>query len=124
LGDHEAILSSATAMKSLAQKYRLMWYEAFADLFLHWLAAMDTSNPDRESALDAMTATYRDAIAPDGNLLVHSQFSRMLAEALVTHGRQQEALEVMQRALAVATEQGEGVYMELMQTSVDALSAA
>ena len=111
-------------MKSLAQQYRLMWYEAFADLFLHWLAALDTTNLDRESALDAMLATYRDAIAPDGNLLVHSQFSRMLAEALVTHGRQLDALEVMQSALTGATEQGEGVYMELMRTSVESLSAA
>ncbi|MEO1582362.1 MAG: AAA family ATPase [Pseudomonadota bacterium] len=124
LGDHEAILSSATAMKSLAKEYRLIWYEAFADLFLHWLAALDTTNPDRELALEALTATYREAIAPDGNLLMHSQFSRMLAEALVTHERQQDALDVMQRALAVATEQGEGVYMKLMQTSVDTLSAA
>lgn len=114
LHDYAAIETDANAMQTLAAEYRFAWYQAFAELFQNWTLARDPTHPKSAESLSAMRRTYHEDLAPDGNLLVHSQYSRMLAEALQAHGETSEALSVIVHATEVSRSKGEGVYLDLM----------
>ena len=110
-GNLAAIGEHAAAMRELAQKYRLFWYDAFGNLFGVWHAAM--TSPDTVDAVvfaEEFEGIYRNAVAPDGNLLIHSQYSRMLTEALLVFGALEHAKKVVDEGLAICEANGEFVY--------------
>lgn len=111
LGNVAAIGQHAAAMRELAQKYRLFWYDAFGSLFGYWHAAMTSSDTvDTATFAGEFEGIYRNAVAPDGNLLIHSQYSRMLAEALLSFGALERAEKVVDDGLAICETSGERIY--------------
>jgi hypothetical protein len=107
-----AIAEHAAAMRELAQEYGLFWYDAFGLFFESWCAALRAETPPgAEAFAREFDYIYRTGVAPDGNLLIHSQYSRMLGEALLAFGAHEEAARVVAEGLRVAESSGELVYV-------------
>lgn len=115
LGDYERLGDLGELMRDIAAQYRFPWYQAFAEMFLYWTEALAPASDASAEALAAMIKTYHEAVAPDGNLLVHSQFARMHAEALLVQGDAAQALQVIEDGIAICRRQGEGVYLAEME---------
>ncbi|MEN7343769.1 MAG: hypothetical protein AAAFM81_12535, partial [Pseudomonadota bacterium] len=111
IGDYDRLGELAELMRTLAAKYRFPWYQAFAEMFLYWLEALSADGDAARTALDTMMRTYHDAVAPDGNLLVHSQYSRMLGEALLAQGDAKSAFDALEKGIRVSKQHNEGVYL-------------
>lgn len=111
LGNVAAIGEHAAAMRELAQKFGLFWYDAFGSMFGYWHAAMTSADTiDTEAFAGEFEGIYRNTVAPDGNLLIHSQYSRMLAEALLSFGALEDAEKVVDEGLAICETSGERIY--------------
>lgn len=112
LGNLDEIGSHATAMRQLAEEYGLFWYTAFGRFFEFWHGALsEGAGVDAAAFEEAFDRIYRAGVAPDGNLLIHSQYSRMLVEALLEFGALQRAADAVDKGIAVARSNGEHVYL-------------
>jgi tetratricopeptide (TPR) repeat protein len=110
--DTAAIQRHAEDIRALARVYGFPWYEAFGELFAVWVSAMQdpTSEGDEDPAA-LLERIYSTRVAPDGNLLIHSQFCRMITVVLLESGRFDEALAWTDKGIEVAEAHGETIYL-------------
>lgn len=112
LGNVAAIGEHAAAMLQVAEAYGLFWYKAFGRMFAIWHAAMTAGDGvDATAFAEEFEAVYRSGVAPDGNLLIHSQYCRMLGEALLSLRGYDAALKVLDEGISVCEATGENVYL-------------
>jgi len=112
LGNVAAIGEHAAAMLRLADTYGFFWYKAFGGMFAAWHAAMTSGGEvDAAAFAEEFETFYRSGVAPDGNLLIHSQYCRMLGEGLLSLGEFDASLGVLDEGISVCEASGENVYL-------------
>ncbi len=110
--DAAAIQRHADDIRALAREYGFPWYDAFGELFDVWLSAMQHPSSEGDDDYAAsLERIYSAGVAPDQNLLIHSQFCRMITVALVETGRNDDALAWADKGIEVAEAHGETIYL-------------
>ncbi|MEH6592757.1 MAG: BREX system ATP-binding domain-containing protein [Halioglobus sp.] len=112
LGDIGAIGKHAAEMQKLAGEYGFSWYNAFGELFGTWHATMTTSSElNIEEQTEKLKSIYHESVAPDGNLIIHSQFCRMMSEVLLEFGKFDQALNWANKGIEVSEAKAENIYL-------------
>ena len=115
LRDMDRVREHATALGEIGREYGFSWYAACGDLFACWAHAMALGEDAGAAEAEALERIYHEGVAPDGNLIFHSQFCRMIAELLLEKAQFAEALSWAERGIRVAKEQREAVYVAELQ---------
>jgi tetratricopeptide (TPR) repeat protein len=105
----------ARALADLGREYGFAWYAACGELFACWARAMALDEDAGAAEAATLERIYQTGVAPDGNLIFHSQFCRMIAELLHDKARYAEAQSWAERGIAVSVEHQEAIYLAELQ---------
>ena len=115
LMDGAAIKEHSDEIRKLAKEHSFPWYLAFGEMFGVWYTAMyATEIEDTAGDAETLESTYNERVAPDGSLLIHSQFCRMISEVLLKNGRLDDAVTWVSRGIEIAEAKNDKIYLAEM----------